>query len=657
MQFVGYANITQDTIYNHMMATATSFFDAATSQSYKRLNLANAFSALMPTDEYGSTAATAHSLGTLSGSSEIHGLIGKLNDADYFRFTAAATGTVTFTATTTHGLAPVWTAVGGTVSGGHGETYSLDVVAGQSYTIGLSSSGGIGYYELEIEAEAAFTFGDWGVVTQSQLNNRGNTGESWYRITASRTGYLTAEALFATAGGNVDLALLDSNLRLVAGGRATAAGERVDTLANAGSTYYIRVAGTNADIDFRLTNLVSLSRATVNVAGTSESDAFTFSWGGTNNTLSVNGASYQFNKNAISTFNFAGGSGSDTIVMTGSTANDSATLRAGNVQLAGSGYVATATGVENVTFHGGGGNDVATFHDTTGNDSLTTWSNRAVMYGEGYWNDARGFGRVYAYASSGDDQACLRDTIGNDVFTSWSDRAVMYGDGYWTDARGFDRVTAFASGGNDQAWLRDSTGDDVFTSWWNRGVMSGAGYSNDARGFDRVYAIASIGNDEATLRDSAGNDRFSAAWDRSVMYGEGYWTEARSFDRVNAYGSTGDDVAEFFDTAGDDSFTSWWDRAIMYGNGYWNDARGFDRTLAHSTGGNDVAVLRDSSSVDEVYASGSLAYITSTNRRNEVRGFRRIDVFETDCDESDVVYLESVDYHFSCNGNWIYCAV
>ncbi|MEX0613738.1 MAG: S8 family serine peptidase, partial [Pirellulales bacterium] len=35
MQFVGYANITQDTIYNHMMDTATTFFDAATSQNYK----------------------------------------------------------------------------------------------------------------------------------------------------------------------------------------------------------------------------------------------------------------------------------------------------------------------------------------------------------------------------------------------------------------------------------------------------------------------------------------------------------------------------------------------------------------------------------------------------------------------------------------------
>ena len=42
MQFVGYTNITQNTIYNHMMSTADTFFDSATGQNYKRLNLNSA---------------------------------------------------------------------------------------------------------------------------------------------------------------------------------------------------------------------------------------------------------------------------------------------------------------------------------------------------------------------------------------------------------------------------------------------------------------------------------------------------------------------------------------------------------------------------------------------------------------------------------------
>ena len=100
----------------------------------------------MPTDDYGSTAATAHNLGPLSGTSQVSGLIGKLNDADYFRFTAGATGTISFTAGTSNGMAPVWSVSGatGSVSGANGETYTFQAVAGQAYTIGLSSSSGIG---------------------------------------------------------------------------------------------------------------------------------------------------------------------------------------------------------------------------------------------------------------------------------------------------------------------------------------------------------------------------------------------------------------------------------------------------------------------------------------------------------------------------------
>jgi hypothetical protein len=147
MQFAGYTNITQDTIYNHMMNTATWFYDAATGQSYRRINLTNAFNALMPGDEYGSTSAAAHSLGTLNGSSQVVGGISKLSDADWFQFTAAATGTATFHIATSHNLTPTWSGAGGSASG---SSYSFNVVAGQSYSVGLSTSDGVGWYGITI---------------------------------------------------------------------------------------------------------------------------------------------------------------------------------------------------------------------------------------------------------------------------------------------------------------------------------------------------------------------------------------------------------------------------------------------------------------------------------------------------------------------------
>jgi len=204
MEFVGMTGITQDTIYAHMSATAESFYDSTTDQYYDRLNMQAAIDALMPTDDYGSTAEAAFNLGTIgsevstSSAMNADGLIGTMDDADYFSFTAAMTGTVSFTATSTQSVSPSWAATwdalggNGAISGSNGETFTFDVVAGQGYTLGISSSDGLGYYGLNIASASSFTYTDWGVVTQSQLAGLNNSQEAWYRMEANQTGFLTA---------------------------------------------------------------------------------------------------------------------------------------------------------------------------------------------------------------------------------------------------------------------------------------------------------------------------------------------------------------------------------------------------------------------------------------------------------------------------------
>jgi subtilisin family serine protease len=615
MQFVGYTNITQDTIYDHMMATASSFVDSVTGETYKRLNLTNAFNALMPTDEYGSTVGAAYNLGTLSGTSEISGLIGKLTDADFFRFTAAATGTVSFTADTTHGLAPVWTASGGTVSGSDGETYTFDVVAGQSYTIGLSTSGGIGYYDLSIEAEAEFTYVDWGTIAQAAIENVGNAGESWYRVTASRTGCFSAEAFFATGGGNIELAVYDSNLQWLAGGVATASGERVDYWANVGSDYFVCVLGTNSDLDFRLTNLVSQDGTTVSIAGTSAADIFGYSAGATHHTVNVNGVAYDFDRSAVDTINFAGGEGTDAISLTGSSDAEVATLRLGNAQLAGSDYIAVATSVEN---------------ETTVID----------------------FDRVMAYAGQGNDRAYFYDTDGDDTFTGRSDRAVMCGDGYRNEAYGFDRSDAYATLGTDRAYFYDSAGDDVYNGRPDRAVMYGSGFRNEAHNFNRTYAYASTGYDQAYFYDSAGDDTFSGRPDRAVMYGSGYRNEAHAFDRTYAFATQGNDRAYFYDSVHDDTYRGWADRAFMFGSGFFHEARGFDRTTAQSTaGGYDRAVLYDSAGDDLLVARALTAYLSGSEFRNDAEGFDQVTA-QLINGGSNVADVGAIDFLLGLLGEW-----
>ena len=51
---------------------------------------------MIPADDFGSSVVDAYNMGTIvaGGSMEMAGMIGKLDDADFFTFTAGASGTV-----------------------------------------------------------------------------------------------------------------------------------------------------------------------------------------------------------------------------------------------------------------------------------------------------------------------------------------------------------------------------------------------------------------------------------------------------------------------------------------------------------------------------------------------------------------------------------
>ena len=183
---------------------------------------------------------------------------------------------------------------------------------------------------ISVTVGSTSTMVDWGTITQLQANNLANSGDTWYHVEASQTGYLTAEAFFSSAAGNIDLAWFDSNLQLLANGVAATDSERVDRLVTAGDQLFLRVSGTNADVDFRITNLVAQVGSVVNVAGTSQDDTIAFG-GGTTQTISVNGAAYTFDSTAISAINVDGKSGTDTF--TGSVGNV-ASLHVTSVEIA-----------------------------------------------------------------------------------------------------------------------------------------------------------------------------------------------------------------------------------------------------------------------------------------------------------------------------------
>lgn len=679
MQFVGMTNINQDTIYNHMMATADSFYDSVTAQTYKRLNLWRAIDTLMPADDYGSTTADAYNLGTLSGPAALNGKIGRLTDVDCFRFTAASSGTVTFSATCSAGMTPTWQVWNATPLPSASGTVTFNVVAGQSYTVGLSANC-MGSYALASTMSTPFSFTDWGSVGFSQVNDVNASGEKWFRVTATRTGLLTALGAFNAGGGNVSIGFYNTNLQLLAAG-ATSGGEaRVDMNATAGASYYLRVAGTNADVDFKLANLVSISGTTINVGGTANADAYVASTGSFN-WLSINGLSYGFALAASRQIVIDGAGGSDSLVFHGSAGAETITLRATGSTFVGAGLTLTANNIEYQSAYSGGGADVLNMYDSAGNDSLVALPNkmtftlstgqvleangfarakawatagidaasftdsagddryiagaiRGILTGAGFWNEAEGFDQTIAYATAGGfDRVEYYDSAGDDVFTGWSNRATISGAGFSHDARGFETTITFAMfGGYDQATFYDSTGNDTFTAWSNRVTFVGTGFSHDAQGFDKTIAYSTVGGyDTATFYDTPGNDRYIAGQLRGILTGAGYWNQADGFDLTTAYSSAGGyDFVDYYDSAGDDLYTAWSNRATFSGAGFSHDARGFKKTKAWSLlGGNDRAVLYDSVGNDTLHAGNLRAILLGANFWNEAEGFARTEAHAT----------------------------
>ena len=638
MQFVGMSGITQDTIYDHMRDTADTFHDTATNQDYLRLNVGAAIDSLMPEDDFGSSVGEAHSLGTINGEvssnslMEVSGVISTLNDSDYFSFTAGSTGTVTFTATSaSHELDAAWEGSGGegwTNAGG--QSYTMEVVAGQQYTIGISSSEGLGYYDIEVSAESTFSFIDWGTVNGQQDREDLTAGAAtWYRVAAGSEGFLSILANYDS--GAVDIELYDAQMQLIDG----SFNDRVDHYAELGEEFFLRVEGDAADVDFQMINLVSLSGSTVSVAGTEGADTFTFQAGAQEHSISVNGLIYNFDVTEYDTYSFDGESGIDTATLTGSAGDESATLRVGEATFAGDGFDVAVSGVENIAVHSGGGNDLAILHDSAYDDRLTASPESARMSAvdNSYVNEVFGFNRTYSYATTGYDLAILQDGATDDYFRGTTDFAVLRGlnHEFLNFASGFDRTYAYASSGHDQAHLEDGATDDYFRATSEFAVLRGNAneFFNYAEGFDQTYGYSSYGNDTAFLEDSAGDDRFSGYESFAVMRGSdgSYYNSAANFSRVNAYATTGYDMALMYDGATDDYFKANPDVAELYAkNGsFHNWAAGFDRTYAYASTGYDQALLYDGATDDYFRGTADFAVLRGKAYEffNYASGFNR----------------------------------
>jgi subtilisin family serine protease len=624
MQFVGQTGIDQWDIYNHMMATADTFYDSATATNYKRLNLAAAIDALMPVDDFGSSQVDAYNLGTLNDSgatplANLSGVISTLDDADCFKFVAGASGTVTISATQSHELTAqwqVWGASSWTVNQA-GECV-IDVVAGQTYTFSIATSDGLGYYDLSVELESNFAAIEWGSIgTQETRIGLSVNGETWYQVTAGRTGYFTAETI--AQSGSASVAIYNAQM-----GALTSASARAEFQATAGQTFYLRVTGSSPNFNLRMTNALTVSGGVASLLGTTGNDALTYSAGATNHTIGINGVTYSIAAASAAQVNLNGAGGVDSVTATGTSGVDTVTAGYDSGQIVGSGYQASWSQVEQTTVNSAGGNDTATINGSAGVDSLVAGATSATMTRTTTVLSiaVNGFKRVDANGMGGIDSAELLDGATSDRLVVGKNYGLMRSltGEFYNYAMGFENIVGRSTaGGADVATLNGTTGNEVFVMRFKESSVTDAtqSFKSEAIGFTTAYTYSNGGDDVADLYDTTGDDQYIAKSAFVVMTDatSSYYNSALGFKNANGHGGSGGfDRAFLYDSTGNDSLGTGERHGRLQANdaSFNNYAEDFDDVLSYSIlGGYDTAEMIDSAAADTVVAIPM--YVTMTN--------------------------------------------
>lgn len=627
----GRAGVNQDLLYDVMFSTGDSVFDAATGQSYRRLNLARALDNLLPDDDIN----LVHSWGTLQSDKQAQGILVRTNDTDTFRFTAGTTGRVTLRLDpVTAGLSGRWSLEGSTATA-QGNEFQFDVVAGQSYTVQLGTAGRIGRYSLQAEIEGGMV--DWGTIDyREMLHEQFTHGTDWRSLTTMRDGWLSVQAQFAATTGNLSLELYDGQGNLLASGRQLADGARVDAYLSANQTVYLKIIGNHADANFRLANLVTQVGSTALVYGTNRDDQFEFFAGGSMRSV-VNGMNYEFAPGSVTTVRLVGAGGQDTVRVVGTSGNEMARVSANTVSLVGTGFEVSASAVERIRLEGGGGNDRLELRGTAGDDTLTA-DPRSLRYaGAGFDHTAAGFGQVFAYGGGGNDRATLTGSSGNDLLSADPVNATLSGAGFSLATGGFGQVVVHSGGGQDEARFYDSAGNDRFVSSPTRAEMSGAGFLRQANYFRTVWAYSRAGQDQATLNDSSGNDVLTLRPGSAQMVAGNNTTNVQGFKTVRGVASSGNDLAYLYGSTGSDTLLARAQGTQMTGAGFSYYVTGFDTVRAFGNGGNDKAVLYRRGTLDTVSGTGAQRQIVGPGFAVYAQGFGTVQVIQQASPPASVV--------------------
>lgn len=585
MQFMDFETIDQDTIYNTLRQTADLAFDSVTGMNYHNINLRAAMEAIV-LDLHGDSAAAATNVGTWHGGERVTGTIGTFNDQDALRFTAGRTGTLTLTFEQTHQL-NLQAQIHGQAAVLQGNTLTIDVVAGQEYTLLLSTSAGIGHYTIDTALQAtSFSATDLGT-TFSRSVSLNNQGEQWFQVTAGRQGVIAFQ-LAGQAGQGSAFHVYNAQQQWM--GTASAHGDHMvfQTQAQAGQSFFLRFDG-QFEADLQIQNLVSLHNGVLTINGTNQSNQIEVR-DGAQVQVRVDGVAYEFQRAGLQRVQvFAHGGQNELSVVQDHVGQQTAHIHRHHIYVFGNGYEILGHRVQSIQYHGHA-QDTVRFFDTAGDETFVGRAGHSEMSGQDYHNQAFGTGRVVAVGSGGFNQATLIGTAGNDMAYSNPVYTTLTSSQHWVLARGFQSVSLDGNGGQDLVAAFGSANNETLTVEPGVSRFQSSGLMREFVGFRQQQFFGVGGQNQATLHGGTAVNTFDAYWNRAFFTSGLQSTYLHGFQNVTALGNVAD-RALFFDTAGNDRFDAdaGWGR--MQGGGYSHQAVGFGLTIARFSSGQDASHL------------------------------------------------------------------
>lgn len=539
--FMGDSQVTQQDIYDRMLANADKIYDQITGGWYSHINLPKAISSIM-SDDFGNDINQAHSLGSLNSSLSVDGRITSRGDVDVFAFTAEKTGRVTIKLNSADAIVAQGNAFG-CDSSWNGNELTFQVTAGQQYKFSLGSENVCSHYTLQAKLMESQVL-DLGVVQSVTRTADSVAGERCYQLTAGRDGFLTISSSFQS--GNAQICLFDSQGHCL----QTAAGNRIDYVAKEGQVLFIKVSG-SASYDLQIVNLVSLKDGKLSVAGTSGNDSMVMNSSNAV-TLSINSVNYQFDRNAVQTIEIEGNGGSDSLQATLSGQNEQIAVGPNQLYAHSSEQSLVAKGISSISLNGGGGFDQAIVYDSAGNDKFEFSPHQLIADLNSASVRLSQVEMINAIGGNGFDSVILKDTNANERLVGSNDQIRMIGTDFENSAWGFENIDARATGGFDSAQIQDTIHEDKIVMNAAETRISNSQSLLVASGFDRINVVQNSGGyDSISLIGTNGNDQLSSVnGGVSHSLANGVTNRSVGFENVEVNGRGGQDSVRIVGAAG-----------------------------------------------------------------------------------------------------------